>query len=132
MASDDIILEERLHNYLTRYIKKSKLVAPKFYITNGAKKGDNYVGLIYRVTIESNENGEIEKRRLIVKTARAILIPGAPDFTNMFQREMFFYQEAVPTFRETLKEHGIIERFPTFYDAEGEMGKEVITRAIVK
>jgi len=128
MANDEILLKERLHNYLEAYIKKAKLPASKFSITNGSNKGDNYVGLIYRVTMENSENGEIKKKRFIIKTTRIIpiVLSESLKLSRLFQRETFFYQEVLPTFRETLKEHGIIERFPIFYDADNESGKEVI------
>jgi len=131
MANDEIILKERLHNYLEKYVKKAKLTSPKFSITNASNKGDNYIGLVYRITIENSENDEIKKKRFIIKTRRITLMPGKSiQFSKLFQRESFFYQEVLPAFRETLKEHcGIIERFPIFYDAENENGKEVITIA---
>jgi hypothetical protein len=130
MANGEILLKERLHNYIEAYIKKAKLTVSKFSITNGSNKGDNYVGLIYRVTMENNENGEIKKKQFIIKTARItlVMLGKTLEYSRMYQREIFFYQEVLSTFRETLKEQcGIIERFPIFYDADNESGKEVIT-----
>lgn len=127
MADEEIALNKRLHDYLQIYVKNIKLTVPKFHITKGTNKGDNYVGLIYRVTIEGIENGETKNIELILKT-----MPTSDSFvsirvTKMFQREIFFYREVLPIFKKTLKEYSeIVYRFPTLYYANDEPGKEVI------
>ncbi|TGZ51452.1 Uncharacterized protein DBV15_02200 [Temnothorax longispinosus] len=70
MADEKTVSDERLLGYLHAYAKTIELTAPKFRIIEGTSKGDNYVGLIYRVTIESIENGEVKKIELILKTTQ--------------------------------------------------------------
>ncbi|KYM98290.1 hypothetical protein ALC62_10993 [Cyphomyrmex costatus] len=132
MADEKITLDERLYDYLRTYAKSIKLSAPKFHITEGTDKSDNYVSLVWRVTIEGiTEDGEDKKIQHILKTARASVID--PMITNimityMFQREMFFYKEVLPIFKETLKSRGEIidDRFPILYDVSEEFGKEIL------
>lgn len=132
MADEKIVSDERLHDYLRTYVKTIKLSAPKFRIVEGTNKGDNYVSLVYRVAIEGIENGEVKKIQLILKTTQTY---HADEFltssrvTRMFQREMLFYQEILPLFKETLKKRGgIVDRFPALCDVNDESGKEVISR----
>lgn len=130
MADEEIALNKRLYDDLQMYVKNTKLIDPKFHITEGTNKGDNYVGLIYRVTIEGIENGETKNIKLILKTTRTSnsLLPSTR-ITKMFQREIFFYREILPIFEKTLKEHGeIVYRslFPTLYYTNDEPGKEVL------
>jgi len=131
MADEKIVSDERLYDYLRTYAKTIKLSNPKFHITEGSNKGDNYVGLIYRVTIESIEDGEVKKVQLILKTTKMSFnqILTSSGVTKMFQREIFFYREVLPIFKETLEEYGEnIDRFPILYDVNDESGKEVILR----
>jgi len=131
MTDEKIVSDERLYDYLRTYAKTTKLSDPKFHITEGCNKGDNYVGLIYRVTIESIENGEVKKVQLILKTTKTSFnqVLTSNTLTKLFQREIFFYREVLPIFKETLKEYGEnIDRFPILYDVNDESGKEVILR----
>lgn len=130
---EKIVSDERLHDYLRTYVKTNvKLTAPKFRIIEGTNKGDNYVSLIYRVTIEGMENGEDKKIQLILKTTRMYAdeeILTNSKVTKMFQHEMLFYREVLPIFKRTLKGRGgIVDRFPVLYDVNDESGKEVIVR----
>ncbi|XP_012054241.1 PREDICTED: uncharacterized protein LOC105617285 [Atta cephalotes] len=131
MADEKIVSDERLYDYLRTYAKSIKLLAPKFHITEGTNKGDNYVSLVCRVTIEGiAEDGEDKKIQLILKTTRTLdtsEILSSSNVTNMFQREMFFYKEVLPIFKETLKDRGgIIDRFPILYNVSDESGKEIL------
>lgn len=131
MADEKIVSDERLYDYLRTYAKTIKLLAPKFHITEGTNAGDNYVSLVCRVTIEGvAEDGEDKEIQLILKTTRTLdtsEVLSSSRVTNMFQREMFFYKEVLPIFKETLKDRGgIIDRFPILYDVSDESGKEVI------
>lgn len=132
MADEKIVSDERLHDYLRAYVKTTKLTDPKFCIIEGTNKGDNFVSLVCRVTIEGIENGEAKKIELILKTTRSYLageVLSSSSVTKLFQREIFFYQEILPIFKETLKERGgIINLFPGLYDVNDESGKEVILR----
>lgn len=133
MADEKIVSDERLYDYLRTYAKSIKLTAPKFRIIEGSNKGDNYVSLVYRVTIEGTEDGiEAKRIELILKTTRnydSDKVLSSSRVTVMFQRETFFYQEVLPIFKETLKKcGGMRNRFPILYDAANEPGKEVILR----
>lgn len=131
MADEKIVSDERLHDYLRAYVKTIKLMAPKFRIIEGTNKGDNYVSRVCRVTIEGIENDEAKKIELILKTTRSYKdeVLSSSGVTKMFQREMFFYQEVLPIFKETLEKcGGIINLFPALYDVNDESGKEVILR----
>lgn len=129
---EKIVSDERLHDYLGAYVKTLKLTAPKFRITEGSNKGDNFVGVVHRVVIEGIENGEVKKIQLVLKTTRLYmddLILSSDKVTKMFQREILFYREVWPILKDTLKGHGgIVERFPDLYDVNDESGKEVIMR----
>lgn len=128
MADKQIALNERLNDYLQMYVKNTKLIVPKFHITESANKTDNYVGLIYYVTIEGIENGETKNIKLILKITRPPDSFVSSEITKiMFQREILFYQEILPIFKKTLKGHGeIVYRFPTLCYANDEPGKEVL------
>ncbi|KYM98291.1 PREDICTED: uncharacterized protein LOC108777664 [Cyphomyrmex costatus] len=131
MASEKIVSDERLYDYLRTYTKSIKLSAPKFHITEGTNKGDNYVSLVCRATIEGiAEDGEDEKIQLILKTTRTLdtdEMLTSSRVTDMFQRELFFYKEVLPIFKETLKDRGgIIDRFPILYDVSEESNKEIL------
>ncbi|KYN09891.1 PREDICTED: uncharacterized protein LOC108769389 [Trachymyrmex cornetzi] len=131
MADEKIVSDERLYDYLRTYAKSIKLSAPKFHITEGTNKGDNYVSLVCRGTIEGiTEDGENKKIQLILKTTRTLdtgEILSSSSVTNLFQREMFFYTEVLPIFKETLKDRGeIIDRFPILYNVSDESGKEIL------
>ncbi|KYQ59526.1 hypothetical protein ALC60_01511 [Trachymyrmex zeteki] len=131
MADEKIVSDERLYDYLRTYAKTIKLLAPKFHITEGTNAGDNYVSLVCRVTIEGvAEDGEDKEIQLILKTTRTLdtsEVLSSSRVTNMFQREMFFYKEVLPIFKETLKDRGgIIDRFPILYDVSDESGKEIL------
>lgn len=131
MADEKIVSDERLHNYLRTYAKTINLTNPKFLITEGSNVGDNYVSLVYRVTIEGMENGEVKKIQLILKTTRSYdtgEVLSSSKVTKLFHREMFFYQEVWPIFKETLKGRGgiVVDRFPVLYDVNVDPGKEVI------
>jgi len=132
MADEKIVSNERLHDYLRTYVKTLKLTNPKFVITEGSNVGDNYVSLVCRVTIEGMENGEVKKIELILKTTRSYDtkdVLSSSKVTKLFEREMFFYREVWPIFKETLKERGgIVDRFPVLYDVNVDPGKEVILR----
>lgn len=130
MADDEIILNEQLYNHLKIYAESIKLTAPKFHITRGSNKGDNYVGLVYCIKVEGVESGNAKIIHLILKAVPT----NGPDrdlmqSRKMFQREIFFYREVLPTFKAALKDRGgIINRFPTMYSANDESGKEVISQ----
>lgn len=131
MADEKIVSDERLHDYLRTYVKTLKLTNPKFLITEGTNVGDNYVSLVCRVTIEGMENGEVKKIELVLKTTRSCTneVMSSSKVTKLFEREVFFYWEVWPIFKETLKERGgIVDRFPVLYDVNVDPGKEVILR----
>lgn len=129
---EKIVSDERLQDYLRTYVKTTKLTAPKFRITEGTNKGDNFVSLVYRVVIEGIENGEVKKIQLILKTTRMYdddRILTSSKVTKMFQHEVLFYRDVLPIFKDTLKGHGgFVNRFPTLCDFNDEAGKEVIMR----
>ncbi|XP_011871470.1 PREDICTED: uncharacterized protein LOC105564015 [Vollenhovia emeryi] len=129
MADKEIVMDERLHDYLRAYAKSIRLGAPRILITEGTNKGDNYVSSVYRVTIEGIGDGGAKKIQLILKTTQNDAIPllTTSKVTKMFQREMFFYQEVWPIFTETLKGRGgVADRFPILHDVNDESGKEII------
>ncbi|XP_011641211.1 uncharacterized protein LOC105429745 [Pogonomyrmex barbatus] len=124
------VSDERLNAYLRTYVKITGLTDPKFRVIEATNKGDNYVSLVYRVAIEGTENqGEAKKIDLILKTTRTYSdeVLTNSSVTRMFQREMFFYQEILPIFERTMREHGeVLERFPALCDAYDESGKEML------
>ncbi|XP_071637686.1 uncharacterized protein [Temnothorax longispinosus] len=129
MADEKTVSDERLLGYLHAYAKTIELTAPKFRIIEGTSKGDNYVGLIYRVTIESIENGEVKKIELILKTTQinADALLEDNNVAQLFKREIFFYREVLPIFKETMKGRGeFVDRFPILYDANDESGKQFL------
>ncbi|XP_020280711.1 uncharacterized protein LOC109853230 [Pseudomyrmex gracilis] len=126
----EVLSIKEMQDYLRTYVlKNTKITSPKFYITNGSNNGDNYVGIVYRVTIEGIENSEAKNIELIVKTRRKMNEWGdiKDRSSRLFQREIQFYQEIVSIFREAVKNHGgNIVRFPFFYGANIEFGKELL------
>ncbi|XP_025985839.1 uncharacterized protein LOC105200846 [Solenopsis invicta] len=129
--ADEKIMFERLHDYLREYAKTIKLAAPKIHVTEGTNKGDNYVSLVCRGTIEGIEDGiEAKRLELILKTTRTYLseeVLSDQSVTPLFQREAFFYQEILPIFKETMKERGgMADRFPVLLDYNDATGKEIL------
>lgn len=127
MANEEIVLSEQLHRYLQKYAESTELTAPTFHVTKGSNVGDNFVGVIYRVRIESTENGKTSSVHLILKTASSNISSRLLQPRKLYQREIFFYREVAPTFKKILKKHGeIADLFPAMYDASDEYGNEVI------
>ncbi|XP_014487869.1 PREDICTED: uncharacterized protein LOC106751483 [Dinoponera quadriceps] len=127
MAEEKIVLDEQLLDYLRTYVRDLNLKDPEFYITKACNKGDNFVGLVYRVKIEGIENGKAKSVHVILKTPRLDTSTDVTQSINLYEREIFFYQEILPIFKETLKKHGgIADLFPTFYGANNEPGKEIL------
>ncbi|XP_036146114.1 uncharacterized protein LOC105840589 [Monomorium pharaonis] len=129
--NEKIVPDERLYDYLRTYAKSIQLRSPKFRITEGSSKGDNYVSVVYRVTIEGIEEwNEAKKLELVLKTTRNYAsddILTSSRVTELFEREAFFYQEILPIFKETMKNHGgMHDRFPILYDVNDESGKEIL------
>ncbi|XP_020280808.1 uncharacterized protein LOC109853286 [Pseudomyrmex gracilis] len=126
----EVLSIEEVQNHLRTYVlKDTKLTSPKFYITKGSNEGDNYAGIVYRVTIEGVENGETKKIKLFVKTRRITTEWGdlKDKMSRVFNREIEFYQEIIPIFEETVKKHGrSIVSFPFFYGASIEFDKELL------
>ncbi|XP_011143872.1 uncharacterized protein LOC105185799 isoform X4 [Harpegnathos saltator] len=126
MAEENIILDKHLLEYLQTYVRNINLEAPTFYVTRACKKGDNFVGLVYNVRIEGIENDKIKNINVILKTP-VCLSHNLVQSVSLYKREIFFYREILPLFKETLKKHGgIADLFPTFYDAHEEPKKEVL------
>lgn len=129
MTDEEVFSNEELQDYLQTYVlKNTKMTSPKFRMTKASKEGDNYVGLVYRVTIEGTENGEAKNVVVILKTRRynKMWDDATNQFTKLFQREIFFYQTILPIFQEIVKEHGkIVDCSPSLYSARSEVGKEV-------
>lgn len=130
MADEEVFSNEELQDYLRTYVmKNTKMTSPKFHITRASKEGDNYVGLVYRVTIEGTENGEAKSVVVILKTRRfnKMWDDATNQFTNLFQREIYFYQTILPIFQKIVKEHGkIVDCSPSLYCARSEVGKEIL------
>ncbi|XP_036146115.1 uncharacterized protein LOC118646716 [Monomorium pharaonis] len=128
--NEKIVSDERLYDYLRTYAKSIQLRSPKFHVIE-SNKGDSYISVVYRVTIEGIEEwNEAKKLELVLKTTRNygidnILTSGR--VTELFQREASFYQDVLPIFKETMKDHGgMHDRFPILYDVNDESGKEIL------
>lgn len=126
MAEEEIALDKQLLDYLRTYARNINLEVSQFYVTRACNKGDNFVGLVYRVKIEGIENGKPKSIHVIIKTPRTDMSHEFLQTINLYKREIFFYREVLPIFKDTLKKHGgIADLFPTFYGANEEPGKEV-------
>ncbi|XP_011702312.1 PREDICTED: uncharacterized protein LOC105458579 [Wasmannia auropunctata] len=131
MAGKKIVSDERLYDYLRTYAKTIKMPVPKIRITEATNKGDNYVSVVYRATIEGIQGGEVKKIQLILKTTSQTYdsneFLNSNRVTKLFQREIFFYREVLPIFKQTFWEHGgTIDRFPILHDVNDESGKEIL------
>lgn len=126
MAEENIVLDKQLLDYLRTYVRDINLEDPEFYVTRACNKGDNFVGLVYRVRIDGIENGMAKSIHVILKTPRFDVSKNLVQHINLYEREIFFYREILPIFKETLEKcGGIVDLFPTFYGANEEPGKEV-------
>lgn len=119
----------RLLQHLEKFVQNQKLLNAKVCITEGSNLGDNYMGVIYRATIHGTRNGEPLTIRAIGKCVpgegSAVKITGLSRV--MFLREIYFYQQVLPIFRQILLEYGIRpEYFPELYVASEEEGDETL------
>lgn len=125
MTGEEVALNEHLHHYLQTYVKSLKLTDPTFRVIRGSNKGDNFLGIIYRVTIQGVENGELKSKHLVLKTMSSHTSVFVKP-RQLYLREIFFYGQVLPIFKEGLKEHdGIANFFPAFYGANDEPENEV-------
>lgn len=132
MAEKEIVLDKQLLDYLQTYVKSINLEAPEFHVTRACNKGDNFAGLVYCVRIEGIESGKSKSIHVILKTPCLESQNHMQCMSLFHKREIFFYREVLPIFKETLKKHGgIADLFPTFHDANEEPGKEVSNKVNV-
>ncbi|KAI4495775.1 hypothetical protein M0802_008398 [Mischocyttarus mexicanus] len=85
-----------MEEYLQSVAKKESLLNPSFMITPAVEIGENFVGDVYRATIEGTTDGELKRIHLIAKCApldsrresNKILILEDLKYKNYYMREL--------------------------------------------
>lgn len=119
--------EEHLQKYLERVARGLNVSNPKYRINWGAKTGDNYIGVVYRVKIEGKSDGNQVRVDTIIK------VPPTDEarremalVSRLFPREHVFYTDIVPVFEEFLNEKNkLFEHVPRCYLSSSDDHKEV-------
>ena len=101
-STKDGCTEDYLHSHLDNFCREVEISSPKYLIERCGKKGDNFIGLVYRVVIEGTKNGNPEKVHGILKLAsrsaeQRNLVQSTRPF---FLQEIFFFKTVVPLFTE--------------------------------
>lgn len=88
----------------------------KIQFSNASNEGDNYLGSLYRVKIETENNDKNEELNLIIKCFpldEKMRIFSRID--NMFLNEIAFYEERLPLFVNLLREFNLQLKDVPFY-----------------
>lgn len=123
--------EEHLQECLRRVANNFNISGPKYSIELGTKTGDNYLGIVYRVSIDGKRKSDGLEAAVKVDT----IIKVAPQdemkrlmtsTATFFPREHLFYTEIVPVFNEFLiARNKRLENIPECYFSSAENLKEV-------
>lgn len=120
---------EILEQEIERFAKEKNIKNPKFHFSNASKDGDNFLGSLYRVRIESEENGEeTREMNLIFKC-----LPISGEFRhllrteNLFLSEINFYDTRFPLFRKLLEKYDMtMDEVPEYYGCRNLPGNKII------
>lgn len=126
-VSYDSFDEDNLQEYLLRVAEILGISNPTFRIKSSTKKGDNFVGLIYRVLIEGQKNGVSLKLSTILKVPpQDELARQTVQVDHLFPREGIFYSVIVTVFNELVKTYNrALENIPQCYFSSSVHQKEV-------
>lgn len=106
---------QEVQQHLEGVLEQRKLTNYTFEVTPGAVKGDNYMGVIYRVLIKAQDhNGKPVALSWIVKCApQAKMIRDMMEIGKFYVRESYIYEEYFPTLKKFQLENGILSPFGT-------------------
>ncbi|KAG7196968.1 hypothetical protein KM043_000233 [Ampulex compressa] len=120
--------DDRTRKWLERLIQSSRLTNPEVKITEACKPGDNHVGVVHRVELRDTTSGQVRRIRYILKS-----LPSKKAqwqlacIDKMFQREIYFYKDILPTLENLTREHGrVVQRIPRLYDCADAPGEEFL------
>ncbi|XP_051158161.1 uncharacterized protein LOC127279683 [Leptopilina boulardi] len=121
-------LPETLEIEIKCFAKEKNILNPKFYFSNASKDGDNFLGCLYRVRIESEENGETTEMNLIFK---CLPISGEMRHLlrteNLFLSEITFYELRFPMFVKLLEKYEMtMTEVPRYYGCRNSPGNKII------
>ena len=133
MSTSSIKAPDFLQQHLERFAKENNFKNAKFQISNASKDGDNYLGSLYRVKMEGEENCANTEINFIIKC-----IPQDEELrivlraTSIYLNEIAFYEERFPIFMKLLKEYNIESNdVPGYHGGCKSPGKEVIILLIL-
>ncbi|XP_014600237.1 PREDICTED: uncharacterized protein LOC106784818 [Polistes canadensis] len=99
-----------------------------FSVTPAVKSGENFVGDVYRATIQGDEkNGRSKKIHLIAKCAPLDSRRKYIKVRRMFLQEIHFYEKLLPTFNDFLRDYNMtLEYIPYIYASSKEHLNEIL------
>lgn len=127
MAQIDFLMCQEVETYIKQLINNLNIGEYKLTIEPGCPKGDNYLGIIAKVSIRSKNTDYY----WIVKSA-----PQNKSFREcavvdkLYEREIYIYEDVFPIFKQFHVERGITDSFVTHAKLIG-IHKEVFQEAIV-
>ncbi|KAF5275179.1 hypothetical protein FQR65_LT04211 [Abscondita terminalis] len=105
------VLTKEAEEFLNEYIKKLKIKNPQVTITPGSIRGDNYLGVIGKVEIKS-ENSVLHwifKSAIQQETFRSFL-----PINKAYQREVYVYRKILAEFNRFQEERNVAKPFKSY------------------
>jgi hypothetical protein len=120
-----------IENWLKPVLKKESLANYSIHISGSTEKGDGYLGDVTFVEVRGTANTNEEKSYdFVIKCGKkSSQLRDMMPIRNVFENEIYFYNEILPVFKEFQAEKGITDPFdntPKCYDSIIEEEMEVL------
>lgn len=110
-TEEDLVSNEVKQNIET-VVKNMGVENATFDISEGAIKGDNYLGIVAKVEIKGEKNGKDVDLNFIVKSApRTGIMRQMCFLESAYAREIYMYTKVLPEFMKLQKEHDVTDGF---------------------
>ncbi|KAF2904036.1 hypothetical protein ILUMI_02133 [Ignelater luminosus] len=126
----DLVTDE-MQVHMEKLIKELGIANHTINIVAGSIRGDNYLGIIAKVTVNGEDkNGENKTSHFIVKSApRNEVFRSIIPIQSAFDREIYMYSKVFPEFAKLQEERGILKPFKStarFYKSTMENRNEAL------
>lgn len=129
MSGNDAVIESDLINGKLKEFYEERLNSSdvKISVESGSKHGDNFMGIVYRVSGEANKpcsgkatlnnRNDSTKLSIFVKTAPSNAMRREMFFSRpSFLREIYFYNDILQSYRELQEGNGVIPEENGFHE----------------
>lgn len=115
MEEEPFLIRPEVQSYIEELIKSMNILEYKISIESGSVKGDNYLGVIAKVTVNGKKDEKPISLYWIAKNA-----PQSKSFREfvaiqeLYEREIYVYQNLFPIFEKFQKERNVPEPFANY------------------